>query len=94
MDFNRSKTDYKHGFGILFEEFWLGNDNIHDLTKKGNEMRIKLENKNGEKATYHYKNFSIGDEVSHYQLSSDMVCTQNQAGKEHLFMLYIHQSSR
>ena len=33
IDFDRTWTEYKHGFGSLTGEFWYGNDNIHDLTR-------------------------------------------------------------
>ena len=35
VDFNRKWDEYKRGFGTLESEFWLGNDNIHYLTKQG-----------------------------------------------------------
>ena len=92
MDFNQSWTDYKHGFGILFEEFWLGNDNIHDLTKNGNTLKIIVADNNGNDKSAKYKQFSIGDEDSQYQLSSDMEREQSPAGKAQSSMLYLHQS--
>lgn len=33
-DFYRSWLDYKHGFGSLVGEFWLGNERIHQLTNQ------------------------------------------------------------
>lgn len=32
VDFNRSWTDYKNGFGSPDTDFWIGNDIIHNLT--------------------------------------------------------------
>ena len=34
MDFYRDWTDYKNGFGAATGDFWLGNDDIHNLTDK------------------------------------------------------------
>ncbi|CAL4161252.1 unnamed protein product, partial [Meganyctiphanes norvegica] len=39
VDFLREWTDYKHGFGNLAGEFWLGNEKIHILT---NQYNLKL----------------------------------------------------
>ncbi|KAK0060507.1 BpsFReDn9, partial [Biomphalaria pfeifferi] len=35
VDFFRTWDEYRHGFGSLEGEFWLGNDNIHYLTSQG-----------------------------------------------------------
>jgi len=42
VDFYRSWTDYKRGFGDLEGEFWLGNDNIHQLTNQGNLCGVAI----------------------------------------------------
>lgn len=35
VDFNRNWNDYKKGFGdLLNSEFWIGNDNIHQLASQ------------------------------------------------------------
>ena len=43
VDFNRSWCDYKHGFGNLNGEFWLGLDKINRLTwRTKNKLRVDL----------------------------------------------------
>ncbi|GFS11898.1 tenascin-X [Elysia marginata] len=38
VNFYRKWEDYKHGFGSLLGDFWLGNEAIHKLTNKVNLM--------------------------------------------------------
>lgn len=38
VDFYRDWNAYKHGFGDLRSEFWLGNEKIHQLTSEGEHM--------------------------------------------------------
>ena len=57
-DFNRNWADYKRGFGDPFGEFWLGNDNIHKLTKSGDmKLRVELEAHDGRTAWAEYDTF-------------------------------------
>ncbi|GFR60639.1 ficolin-2 [Elysia marginata] len=43
-DFNRNWADYRQGFGLVHEDYWLGNDNIHTLTSSGTyELRVELQ---------------------------------------------------
>ena len=69
VDFNRKWYDYKNGFGSFYEDFWLGNEKIHTITKNGTyELEINLRYK--EKTGYaHYADFSVGDEDTNYTLS-------------------------
>jgi len=68
-DFNRDWADYKRGFGNLSQEFWLGNDNIHQLTKSGDKkLRVELEAHGGGTAWAEYSTFRVEGEDQGYRL--------------------------
>ena len=57
-NFDRNWNDYKKGFGSTMGEFWLGNENIHQLTKSGDmKLRVELEAHNGTTAWAEYDTF-------------------------------------
>ena len=69
VDFNRKWYDYKNGFGSFYDDFWLGNEKIHTITKKGTyelEINLRYKEKTG---CAHYADFSVGDEGTNYILS-------------------------
>ncbi|XP_071361834.1 fibrinogen-like protein 1 isoform X2 [Trachinotus anak] len=70
--FDRAWVEYKHGFGDLFSpdgEFWLGNDPLHHLTSQGTyDLRIDMEDFEGNQRYAEYKNFKVDDEKDQYQL--------------------------
>ncbi|XP_066015120.1 angiopoietin-related protein 7-like isoform X2 [Pocillopora verrucosa] len=70
VDFNRSWDDYKHGFGNLVGEFWLGLDKINRLTqtKTKNKLRVDLGVKTGKTVHSEYGWFGIGTETAKYWL--------------------------
>ncbi|XP_048356895.1 ficolin-3 [Sphaerodactylus townsendi] len=69
VDFYRTWSDYKRGFGNELSEFWLGNDNIHQLTSEGNsELRVDLVDFDDMKTFAHYKSFQLRGEEENYQL--------------------------
>jgi len=74
VDFNRNWNDYRVGFGKLFGEMWIGNENIHDLTKytaapKKSELLINMRMKGQSEMVYaKYDNFVVYDEFSSYML--------------------------
>ena len=69
MDFYRNWADYKRGFGDVNGEFWLGNDNIHLLTKR-NDQKLKIElTYNGEIKYADYSTFWIENEAQKYKLN-------------------------
>ena len=41
-DFDKDWKAYKEGFGDRAKSFWLGNDNIHEMTKGGASLRVDL----------------------------------------------------
>lgn len=67
VDFYRGWQDYKNGFGELTGEFWLGLDNIHQLTRYGkqNYLRVDLENV----LFAEYSNFAVDNETNKYKLT-------------------------
>ncbi|XP_062607203.1 fibrinogen C domain-containing protein 1-B-like [Saccostrea cucullata] len=70
VDFYRTWTEYKEGFGNITKNHWIGNDAIHALTKdKDKNLRIDLQRHNGQKAYAVYTNFYIGDEDNKYTLT-------------------------
>ena len=67
-DFYRDWADYKHGFGSLDGDFWLGNENIYDLTCTGTfELRVDLKYR-GKSAFAQYSSFSLDNEENNYTL--------------------------
>ena len=57
-NFDRDWADYKRGFGDQNKEFWLGNEQIHQLTKDGDmKLRIELEAWDGRTAWAEYDTF-------------------------------------
>ena len=57
-NFYRNWADYKNGFGDKKKEFWLGLDQIHQLTQAGDKkLRVELEAKNGTEYWAEYETF-------------------------------------
>uniref|UniRef100_H2ZHZ7 Fibrinogen C-terminal domain-containing protein n=1 Tax=Ciona savignyi TaxID=51511 RepID=H2ZHZ7_CIOSA len=69
-DFYRTWIEYQGMFGNLSNEFWLGNENLHALTRSGKyELRIELENWENKKKFAKYSSFSIGSAQEKYSLN-------------------------
>ncbi|XP_062597634.1 ficolin-1-like [Saccostrea cucullata] len=69
-DFYRNWTDYKNGFGNADNEYWIGNDAIHTLTKdKKQELRIDLGRFSRQKAHATYSTFYIENEAEMYKIT-------------------------
>ena len=68
-NFNQDWNNYKHGFGKVDREFWLGNENIYMLTNyEDYEIRIDLQDFDGSSRYAEYKTFKINSEKDLYRL--------------------------
>ncbi|XP_048488907.1 fibrinogen C domain-containing protein 1 [Plutella xylostella] len=71
QDFYKTWWDYKHGFGNLAGEFWLGLDKMYHLTnQKLYELRIEVETQRGQDAFAGYSVFTVGPEHEGYRIST------------------------
>ena len=43
VNFNSTQDDYKHGFGNLVGEFWLGLDKINRLTRNKTKKKLGVD---------------------------------------------------
>ena len=69
VDFYLNWSDYKHDFGDLSGEFWLGNDKIHHLTSDDNKrLRVDLEDFEGNTTYAEYDMFGVMGENDKYKL--------------------------
>ena len=63
-------ASYKHGFGNLGGQFWLGNGKIHRLTASDDvKLRVDLEDYDGNIKYAEYSTFKVADEGDKYRLS-------------------------
>ena len=69
VGFYRGWEEYKEGFGHVNSEFWLGNEKMFYLTAQGDyELRVDLEDFEGETRYAVYNKFRIGDEAAFYKI--------------------------
>ena len=69
VNFYRNWTDYEQGFGNLSREFWLGHVKMHRLTTVATELRVDMQDFEGNSTYAQYTSFSVGDSSSKYILS-------------------------
>ncbi|KAJ8049882.1 Angiopoietin-related protein 1 [Holothuria leucospilota] len=68
--FYENWINYKNGFGDIQDEFWLGNDKIHYLTKQGTyELRIDFVSSSYSAKYAKYTSFRTESETNRYQVS-------------------------
>ncbi|KAG7514461.1 hypothetical protein JOB18_034240 [Solea senegalensis] len=69
VDFYRGWDQYRAGFGKPSGGFWLGLENIHVLTqRKSYELKVVMEDFEGNKTHVYYSTFSVGPEEDGYKL--------------------------
>ena len=69
VTFHRGWGGYKDGFGNLANDFWLGNEKLHRITKFGGyTIRLDIVTNNLNKYAK-YDDFRIGDESQMYKLT-------------------------
>ncbi|XP_071174811.1 microfibril-associated glycoprotein 4-like isoform X1 [Mytilus edulis] len=69
VNFYRDWQAYKTGFGQANDEYWLGNDNIHELTSDGNhELMVVMTDFSGVTKFAEYLSFHISSEANGYRL--------------------------
>ncbi|XP_039446736.1 fibrinogen-like protein A [Culex pipiens pallens] len=76
VDFYRGWNEYKAGFGSVGQEFWLGLEAIHQITKQGTyEMIVELEDFKGNYSYARYSEFAVGSEAEKYALQKLGSCS-------------------
>ena len=68
-DFYRGWSDYQKGFGDISGEFWLGNHNLHLLTRNNQELRVDLMDFEGNTAYAKYSSFAVGSASENYKMT-------------------------
>uniref|UniRef100_K1PJG3 Angiopoietin-related protein 2 n=1 Tax=Magallana gigas TaxID=29159 RepID=K1PJG3_MAGGI len=69
MNFNKTWTEFKNGFGVPQNAYWIGNDVIQHLTnRQPYSMYVVFKLNNGSIFHQKYADFSVGDESTNYQL--------------------------
>ena len=70
QNFTREWNDYKEGFGDVRNEFWLGNDYLHEVTScKKHLVLVYGQKKNGDKAISVYGSFAVANEENLYRMT-------------------------
>ncbi|XP_045202604.2 fibrinogen-like protein 1 [Mercenaria mercenaria] len=70
VNFSRYWNEYETGFGNLTGEFWLGNKYLNLLTDnfEPHQLRIELEDHDGNRAYAKYSSFKVGSKRTNYTL--------------------------
>ena len=68
VGFYRGWDEYKNGFGDVNEEYWLGNEKIHQLTEIPSQLRVEIKTQSSGNKYAKYSNFTVTNEASNYTL--------------------------
>ncbi|XP_076143662.1 microfibril-associated glycoprotein 4-like [Alosa pseudoharengus] len=70
VNFYRPWNQYKEGFGNTSGEYWLGLQSLHQLTRnKPHELRVDMEDFEGNRVFARYSSFSVASEEHGYKLT-------------------------
>ncbi|XP_050687496.1 microfibril-associated glycoprotein 4-like [Eriocheir sinensis] len=68
LDFNRTWLEYKEGFGSPEQEYWLGNELLHQMTfSREYSVRLDVHSTSGGNDYGTYERFRIDDEDTRYR---------------------------
>lgn len=68
VSFYQDWKQYKQGFGSVRGDFWLGNENIHRLTRQPTRLRVEMEDWEGNLRYAEYSHFVLDNELNSYRL--------------------------
>ncbi|XP_009294426.1 microfibril-associated glycoprotein 4-like [Danio rerio] len=69
INFYQPWEEYKKGFGTTEGEYWLGLENLYQLTRQKKFMlKVDLEDFTGRRGFAQYSSFSVGSEAEGYKL--------------------------
>ena len=87
VDFYRNWNQYETGFGNVEGEFWLGNQNIHDIsTIPGKKYDLRIDLNDGVETKFAvYDNFYITGPDDKYRLKYGTYLTISNAGENQLY---------
>jgi hypothetical protein len=74
IDFNRSWTEYRRGFGNIRQQidFWIGNENLYWLTNRYQcRLKVELTDWYNETRTATYETFHISSQAEDYRIHID-----------------------
>ncbi|CAC5415219.1 Ryncolin-4,Microfibril-associated glycoprotein 4,Angiopoietin-related protein 7,Ficolin-2,Ficolin-3,Ficolin-1,Fibrinogen C domain-containing protein 1 [Mytilus coruscus] len=81
VDFYKTWQEYSEGFGNLLGNYYLGNENIHFLSKQAQyELRVDLRNAEDHERYALYSRFSISNSNNMYKLNVSGFDTNSDAG--------------
>ncbi|XP_057309043.1 angiopoietin-related protein 3-like [Hydractinia symbiolongicarpus] len=69
VSFARTWFEYKHGFGNVKGNYWIGNEKLHEMSQRNVKLSIEFTRFNGEKYYAEYDRFQVENEGDQYRLN-------------------------
>ena len=93
VDFDRDWDDYVNGFGDVDENYWMGLEEIHQLTTENDmSLDINIETFEGEPFTLSLDTFSVGNVATDYKLDFSGYSQSSDRVKGTIFSSYYNGS--